>query len=259
MIAAIHQPHYFPWLGYFDKVAKADRFVIMDKVQYVPRSYMSRNSFVCRQGSVEQLTVTVSKHGYQSKTIADIEIVDCKNWQNKHLTFFKNNYRYFPHFDEVMSCIEPVLVNNYSSLFDLLVSSIYCVAGALKITTEFVLQSTLPLSETTLELHNGAVLDELEQKRLRRCKDVIDICLAAKADHYITGKGKSLEFIDESMFRAAHIALAYQNYVCPVYEQKFTEEFVPNISVLDFLFNCGIEQAKEIFWTNVKTSNEVYV
>ena len=34
MIVAIHQPQYLPWLGYFDKMLKADVFCYLDTVQY---------------------------------------------------------------------------------------------------------------------------------------------------------------------------------------------------------------------------------
>ena len=30
IVRAAHQPHYLPWLGYLDKLAKADLFVVMD-------------------------------------------------------------------------------------------------------------------------------------------------------------------------------------------------------------------------------------
>ena len=36
-IVAIHQPNFLPWLGYFDKLARADVFVLLDSVQF-PRS-----------------------------------------------------------------------------------------------------------------------------------------------------------------------------------------------------------------------------
>ena len=42
MIVAAHQPHYMPWLGYLDKLAKADLFVIMDDLQFEAQNYQNR-------------------------------------------------------------------------------------------------------------------------------------------------------------------------------------------------------------------------
>ena len=34
MVVIIHQPQYLPWIGYFDKLNRADVFVLLDNVQY---------------------------------------------------------------------------------------------------------------------------------------------------------------------------------------------------------------------------------
>jgi hypothetical protein len=36
-VVAIHQPNFLPWLGFFDKLARADVFVLLNSVQF-PRT-----------------------------------------------------------------------------------------------------------------------------------------------------------------------------------------------------------------------------
>src|SRR4051812_2878447 len=42
MIVAAHQPNFIPWLGYFDKMRKADLFVSVDHVQMERQSFQNR-------------------------------------------------------------------------------------------------------------------------------------------------------------------------------------------------------------------------
>ena len=40
---AILQPHFLPWLGYFDLIKRVDGFVYLDDVQYISREWKNRN------------------------------------------------------------------------------------------------------------------------------------------------------------------------------------------------------------------------
>ena len=64
-VVAIHQPPYCPWLGYLDKMAKADEFVVLDEVQFTDRSPMHRNKFLQLNGEAKLLSLSVCKKGYR--------------------------------------------------------------------------------------------------------------------------------------------------------------------------------------------------
>ena len=40
---AIHQPNYFPYLGFFHKLVRCDVFVILDNVQFNRGGFVNRN------------------------------------------------------------------------------------------------------------------------------------------------------------------------------------------------------------------------
>ena len=62
-VVAMHQPHYFPWLGYLDKMVKTDEFVVLDEVQFTDGSPMHRNRFLQINGDAKLLSVSVQKKG----------------------------------------------------------------------------------------------------------------------------------------------------------------------------------------------------
>ena len=49
------------------------------------------------------------------------------------------------------------------------------------------------------------------------------------------------------LFEQAGIQVLWQDFQCPVYEQQFPEAgFVPNLSVIDALLNCGQDLASKL-------------
>ena len=89
MILAAHQPHYLPWLGYLDKMARADVFVVMDDLQYEAQNFQNRNRIKLNNGA-GWLTVPLER-GHQSDRICDKRVRnDAANpkehWQRRHWT-----------------------------------------------------------------------------------------------------------------------------------------------------------------------------
>ena len=68
-------------------------------------------------------------------------------------------------------------------------------------------------------------------------KLLIDICQKVRASAYISG-AFGIDYIDESLFAGAGIALEYQEFHHPIYQQVY-EPFIPSMSTLDLLFNYG--------------------
>jgi hypothetical protein len=58
LIVAVHQPQYLPWIGYFDKMRRADVFCYLDDVQYKKNEWQNRNRIKTAQ-DWQWLTVPV--------------------------------------------------------------------------------------------------------------------------------------------------------------------------------------------------------
>src|ERR1043165_5905453 len=97
MIVAIHQPHYLPWLRYFEKIARSDVFVLLDDVQYEKNGFQNRNKIKTGQGWA-YLTVPVKKP--LLVPINEVLIDNTSGWQDKHLRAIELNYGKAPYFKQ---------------------------------------------------------------------------------------------------------------------------------------------------------------
>ena len=239
MKVSIHQPHYFPWMGYFDKMAKVDKFIIMDDVQLVDCSPMVRNKFLDNQGKELLLNLSVEKKGYLEKVTKDIKLSKwniIRKKQEKSLYF---NYKKCEFFDEIWVEIKEVFEKDYAYLIDLQMDIINIIRDILNIKTEIIYQSDLEYD-----------------KNLKNSDLVLELCLAIGANTYLSGNGGK-KYMNLNDYEARNIKVVFQTFDYPIYPQLNSKEFISKLSILDLLFNCGIEKSREIFWNNVRKTKEI--
>jgi hypothetical protein len=216
MRIAVHQPHYLPWLGYFDKMLKADAFCYLDNVQYKKNEWQNRNRIKTDRGW-QWLTVPV--HYRFPQKICEVCIDNTAKWKHKHLQALKTYYGKAPYFSRTFQLFERVLAQKWQSLSEL------------NIELAEQLRQCLGLGHKTTARASHLNLSEDPTERL------IDICLALGGDTYLSGPD-GLAYMNAERFRQRGLRIEVQAFEHPVYLQRFGE-FISHLSVLDLLCNCG--------------------
>ena len=84
MKIAINQPHYIPWLNYYERIIEADVFVYLDHVQFEKNSLINRN-YIVHQKTKQKLLLTIpilTKGNFNSLYINTLTPCELKNWRN---------------------------------------------------------------------------------------------------------------------------------------------------------------------------------
>ncbi len=215
MLIAIHQPQYLPWLGYLDKIDKADIFVILDNVQFKKNEWQNRNRIKTSQG-YQWITVPVLFR-FPEK-ISEVRINNRSNWSRKHLHALTTNYSKSPYFTDYKSFFEDMLSHNWDRLIDINIEVIKFLISALGVKTKLVIASDLDLREGPTER-------------------LIDICKTLNGNKYLSGKDGN-KYMNLGLFDKEGIKVIFQDFKHPVYNQLFGD-FEPFMSAIDLLFNYG--------------------
>jgi hypothetical protein len=221
MMIFVHQPEYMPWLGFFDKLARCDAFVVYDDAQYQHGGFHNRNKIRTSNGW-KWLTVPII-HGHP-QMIKDVKISG-NHWKTDHLTAIIQNYEKAPFFNDYFPLIKEVINFDHTMLIDLNLDLIKTIAQILSIKVNFARSSDIP--------YCGKEKNE----------KLVSMCEFTGADSYLSGSGGKA-YVDESLFTFANIRVQWHNYEHPEYMQRY-EGFLPNMSIIDLIFNVG-PQAKEL-------------
>lgn len=221
--AAIMQPTYLPYLGYFQLMAASYVFVFLDDVQFARRSWQSRNRILTAQGEL-MLTVPVKKHD-RDTPIHAIEIDDSQPWRDKHLAAMRHAYGKRPFFEEGWAFVSEQLARERDGkLADLTCGTAVAAAAKLDIHTRFVRASTLNA--------DGA-----------RSEHLLNLCRAVEAEAYVSPMGSAGYMEEDGVFRDAGFPARFQAFQPEEYPQG-PRPFTPYMSFVDALMNVGWDGMK---------------
>ncbi len=218
MILTAHQCGYMPWLGFFSKVALADKFVNFDAVQYGAKDFQNRNYIKTREGPL-LLTVPVHSKDHFEKRLCEIEIVPGR-WTRKHMRSIELAYRKAPYFEQHYAGVGAIL-------------DLYADGGLLNELNLDLLRYFFRALGMQVQIVNASDYDFKGEKSAL----VLDMCLKLEATEYIFG-GEGESYADKAAFLAAGVTPRFQRYEHPEYPQLHGA-FEPRMCILDLLANCG--------------------
>ncbi len=218
VLVGIHQPHYLPWLRYFEKIARSDVFIVLDDVQYEKNGFQNRNKIKTAQGWT-YLTVPVLKPTL--RPIHEIEIDNRGGWAEKHRRALEMNYRKAPHFERYWPDLDALYRQEWTHLAQLNRAMLDLFLKQLGVETRVVTSRELDVAgESTERLAN--------------------LCRAVEGDAYLSGAYAVQAYLDPSVLRDAGIRLTFQEWKAPEYPQLYPGAgFIPDLSLPDLLFNEG--------------------
>lgn len=218
MIVSIQQPEHLPWVGFFNKMAQCDKFVLLDDVQFKKNYFENRNKIKTVNGIV-WLTVPVKLRGKFGQKTCDVEIADDPRWKKKYYKTLEQTYCKAPHWQDVYDNVWPVLEGDKKKLLDINLGLIDNISRYLDIQTECVSSSSLNTE--------GAKKEEL----------VLAICRELKAEVYISGPD-GRNYLNLEQFKNAGIQVVFHDFNHPAYSQ-IHGPFVSHMSIVDLIANCG--------------------
>jgi hypothetical protein len=227
-IVAIHQPNFLPWLGFFDKLARADAFVLLDSVQF-PRT--SKGTWINRVkllvgGKAAWATVPIVRAEGSALPIADVRIDDSQPWRRKLLRTIEHNYGRAPAFAEVFPLVEELLATPAERI------------------AAFNEHNVRRLSDE-LGLESGKVVRSSEVPADGQSTDLlIELTRAVGGTAYLFG-GDAYRYQEDEKFAERGVALVEQRFEHPTYPQA-VEPFVSGLSIVDALMSCGIAGTRDL-------------
>jgi hypothetical protein len=220
MKAALMQPYFFPYLGYFQLIKAVDQFIVYDDVQYMKGGWINRNR-ILMENKPAWISLPVPPDSVSSE-IRERRLSEREYEKSriKILGQLHAAYRKAPHYAETRQLVESILAYDEPCLSLFLFNSLQKTSQHLGIETPLVLSSALQKNDSALSGRDR----------------VIAICKSVSATTYINSMG-GRELYNVEEFAAEKIKLQFIE-MSPIYYQQGGENFVPYLSIIDvMMFN----------------------
>jgi len=219
MRAAIMQPYFLPYIGYFQLIAAVDLFVVYDNIKYTKKGWINRNRFL--QGGKDAMFSLPLKQDSDHLDIRERELA-ASFLPDKLLNQLAGAYRSAPFFHQTYPLLERILRHGDANLFRFLHHSILAVCGHLGIPTELRVSSSVGIDH-----------------HLKGQEKVLALCRSVGADSYLNAIG-GLSLYSREAFREKGIALQFIK-LGPFEYPQFEAPFVPSLSILDVMMFNPVE------------------
>ena len=226
MRISINQPHFFPWLGYFERIYHSDLHIQLDHVQFEKNSLINRNKILLN-GSPKFITVPCITAGkFKNLPIKSVEIASSRVWVKKMLATLHHAYSKSPNYSFLIQKVEPLLLSPDPCLIHLLRSTLDLTRNALHINTPIVSSSTMNLTAHKSDL-------------------VLEICIKLGASEYLSGP-LGRDYLDLASFKRHNIDVLFHDYKPLLYDQYPQSLNITGLSVLDYMFNHSPESFEQL-------------
>jgi hypothetical protein len=224
MRVVIMQPHFLPFIGYFDLMNRADVFVYYDTAQFVRRSWHCR-TYISEQGEAHWLSAPVRTAEGSRRPLREMKWADDQPWRIKMERRLRRGYADSQETALLHEVLNIVRIGP-GDLVSWNIQANDLLASGLNIKTR-----TFKASELV------SVSGDKQQKIIRLCQEL-------GATHYLCGPG-SKSYVREAAFAELGIRVEWLNYD---YEYK-----VPTLggltafpSVLDLILRKSLNAVRQL-------------
>lgn len=227
MRIAVMQPYLFPYLGYFQLIKFADKFVFYDDVDYIKQGWVNRNQVLVNKKPLMFTLPLENASSFAQIKDTKIHAQLYKKWVVKFCKTLEQNYKNAPYFDIIYPLILDVF-NEPSKISELSIKSVKMVSQYLELDTEYII-SSVAFSEFN---------------KLERAERLIEITKYLEGTTYVNMIGGNSLYKKE-FFEKKGINLEFLQHGLIKYPQ-LSDEFHPGLSIIDVLMNCDKSETNNL-------------
>jgi len=223
------QPYFFAYIGYFQLLYAADKFIILDDVNFINKGWINRNNILINN-KPGLFSIPLVKSS-QNKLIKDIDISYDNNShrQKKFLKTIERSYSKAPYYKEISDILSKLILSNEIKISGLIYKSLIEIKIYLGFETDIIESS---------EVYSNSELKGEER--------ILDICRRENATQYLNLSG-GIELYSKDSFDNKNIKLNFIRTKNIIYKQ-FTNEFTDSLSMIDVLMFNSKDKIREYLY-----------